>query len=239
MEAFFEKCRWFNIQLTTAFGITTIVHWTTLLVFCMIFLFSPLQAAIFAIAFLSIVPHEYGHVLAARYYGLKTDKIILYPVGGVALILPNKDIKIEGWKEIVIAAAGPLVTLSLVFIGVIASCFTALPPEPKITDLTFWHWLSVINIILFVFNMIPAFPMDGGRILRGFINLFTDHVTSTKYAFFVSVLLCLVIGILGLLSGNIMLAITMFLIYYFAESEYIYTRSKKEKSLEKINEGIT
>ena len=165
VKSFFAKCRWFNIQLTTAFGIVTTIHWSVPAFLLLLLFVDPLQAGIAAMAFLSVVPHEYGHALAARWFGIKTKAIVLYPLGGVAMLIPNKEIKLERWREFVVAAAGPAVSLGLALLGLIMS-LAATRPNPAhftVQDINFWFWLFVVNAVMFLFNMIPAFPMDGGE----------------------------------------------------------------------------
>lgn len=150
------------MHLTTAFGIPIRVHWSFLVLAGGYALFSLAGgAAAFGTAlamavalFGSVVLHELGHALAARRYGVETAHITLYPFGGVAAIvgMPRTP-----KHELVIALAGPAVNAVLVAV--------TLP----LYLLTGWYAVGVIaamNAVMAVFNMIPAFPMDGGRVLR-------------------------------------------------------------------------
>jgi len=222
VKSFFAKCRWFNIQLTTAFGIVTTIHWSVPAFLLLLLFVDPLQAGIAAMAFLSVVPHEYGHALAARWFGIKTKAIVLYPLGGVAMLIPNKEIKLERWREFVVAAAGPAVSLGLALLGLIMS-LAATRPNPAhftVQDINFWFWLFVVNAVMFLFNMIPAFPMDGGRMLRAVINLFVGHVRSTQYAYYCSFVFCFLIGTLGIIKGYFSLTITMMVVHILGGLEY-------------------
>lgn len=236
IKGFFEKCRWFNIQLTTAFGITTIVHWSVPAFVLFLALVDPFQAGIAILAFLSVVPHEYGHALAARWYGIKTRGIVLYPLGGVAMLEPNKDVRLERWRELVVAAAGPLVSLGLALFGFWMALHQPLPPVEQVGvhDLSVWFWFGAINTVMFVFNMIPAFPMDGGRMLRAVINLFTNHVRSTEYAYYCSLAFCIVIGLYGFLLGSLMLPISMMLVHLLARLELVNVRMQAAKEAAKL-----
>src|SRR5581483_10238599 len=109
-------CRWFNMRLTTAFGIPTVMHWSVPLLLFISYLFNPDSCAVYAIAFFSIIPHEYGHALAAKRFKIKTRQILLYPIGGIGLIDSGLKI-VTGWEEFWITVAGPLVSLGLSLIG--------------------------------------------------------------------------------------------------------------------------
>jgi Zn-dependent protease len=123
--------------------------------------------------FISLVLHELGHALAARRYGINTSSIRLFLLGGVASI---EDDPKTAKQEFVIAAAGPAVSL-LIAIVCFVSALPTLPLEVPENDPflqlsalnTFLLWTGITNIFLILFNMIPAFPLDGGRILRSLI----------------------------------------------------------------------
>lgn len=217
----FGYCRWFNIQLTTAFGITTTIHWSVPLFLVIMCLYNPMNAGMFCIALLSIVPHEYGHALAARLYKIKTARIVIYPIGGVAF-LENGLVKLDRWKELIVAGAGPAVSLALALIGLGMFFLTGTFVEGQrvvgnFTNL--WFLFGAINMSLFVFNLLPAFPMDGGRILRGILSFFMDYVQATRLCVHISTALGIGLSILGIMYGNITIAITMLLIAMMGRGE--------------------
>jgi len=142
--------------------------------------------------------HELGHALVARRFGIHTQDIILTPLGGMARVVNMPQ---NPKQEIAIAAAGPAVSL------VLAALFTALyflfPGFVFVVGGKLFEPLAIlafVNGMLGVFNMIPALPMDGGRILRGLLALKYDFVTATRKAARVGKILAIVgvvIGVLG------------------------------------------
>lgn len=236
----FDVCRWFNIQLTTAFNITTTVHWSVLALILWLMIVSPFSAGMVCIALLSVVPHEYGHALAARWYGIKTHRIVIYPVGGIAFIEANN---IEKWREFVIAAAGPLVSLALAIIGLLLFWLQGPTPHYVVDNGVatvvneyqpgLWFYIFAVNMVLVIFNVLPIFPMDGGRMLRGVLSMFMNHVTSTRICVHVSMALGGFLAILGLMYGNIMLTVSMILICMMGRNELEMAELKQRQEKEK------
>ncbi len=174
-------------------GIDVRVHWTFLLLLAF-FAFigygasgSPLGAltAIVAIValFLCVLLHEFGHSLVAQRLGIGIHSITLLPIGGVSNLesLPEKPA-----DEVKISVAGPLVSvvLALFFfgVGVLLGAVPRVPADP-FTGFgsvgQFFFYLAFLNIILAVFNLLPAFPLDGGRILRGLLATRLGAVRAT------------------------------------------------------------
>ncbi|MCX7863581.1 MAG: site-2 protease family protein, partial [Novosphingobium sp.] len=125
-----------------------------------------LEAVTFlALLFLCVVLHEFGHILGARHFGVRTPEIVLLPIGGVARL---ERIPEEPHAELMIAIAGPAVTLAIAILLIAA--LGGLPAPERLADIeglrALWVQLAYANVVLFVFNLLPAFPMDGGRILR-------------------------------------------------------------------------
>jgi Zn-dependent protease/predicted transcriptional regulator len=170
-----------------------------------------IEGILFILAlFLCVVLHEYGHALTARRYGIKTRDITLYPIGGVARLerLPDKPI-----EELWVALMGPAVN---VVIAVILFVILALTGNPTLmTDLTvtsgsFLARLMTVNISLVLFNLIPAFPMDGGRVLRALLAMRMDYVRATQVAANIGQGLAFLLGFFGLFNNPFLLFIAFF-----------------------------
>lgn len=174
--------------------------------------------------FVIVTLHELGHAVAAQHYGVSVKQIVLLPIGGVAQL---DHIPETPWQEFVIAIAGPAVNFLLaVFLGAL----TLLPGIDfvGVDDLTItgaitlplvFTYIFAYNIFLGVFNLIPAFPMDGGRVLRALLAMRTDYLTATRWAVRVGQALAWVFGLYGFLSGNFFLILIAFFIYMGASEE--------------------
>jgi Zn-dependent protease len=165
-----------------------------------------------------VVLHEYGHALAARYFGIGTQDITLYPIGGVARLdsMPRSP-----GAELIVAAAGPFVNIALAFgfalyhtvsAGTGGSAFGASG------ELTLPLQLAVVNLGLGLFNLVPAFPMDGGRILRALLATGGNRVRATVWAARVGRVLALGFVVAGLF-GNPMLMLLGAFVWFGAGAE--------------------
>jgi Zn-dependent protease/predicted transcriptional regulator len=169
--------------------------------------------------FASVVLHELGHVSVARRYGINTLEIVLYPIGGVARLERMPKAKEELW----IALAGPLVNV-LIAIALFAwLLYVQAPIElasvANPTDGNLWERIAAGNLILAAFNMIPAFPMDGGRVLRAILARFTTEQKATQFAAAAGRMLAIAIGLFGLLNGMFMLLFIALFVYLGATQE--------------------
>ena len=146
--------------------------------------------------FLSVLVHEYGHALTARLFGVRTRSITLWLLGGVAAL---DRIPTQRGAEAVVAIVGPLTSMALS--GLLALAYVALPTDGSTALLAarlIVGTLSVINIALAVFNLIPALPLDGGRVLRSLLALFMDRAKATLAAGAVSKVLALGLAFLAI-----------------------------------------
>lgn len=175
--------------------------------------------------FACVVLHEYGHALMARRFGVKTRDITLYPIGGVARLerIPEKPI-----EELWVALAGPAVNVviaALLTVYLAASGGLAVPELFSVSRGDFVQRLLAVNLLLVAFNLIPAFPMDGGRVLRALLAMRMDHVRATQIAATVGQGLAFLFGFIGLFWDPMLLFIAFF-VWIGAEQEASMARIK-------------
>lgn len=180
------------------------------------------QAALVNTAFICalfacVVAHEYGHALVARRYGIRTPDITLLPIGGMARLerMPEKPA-----QEIAVALAGPAVNVVIYVVLIAAGASTAFDAlaDPT-TARDFLGRLAAVNLFLALFNLIPAFPMDGGRVLRAVLSMRMDRVRATKAAASAGQVAAFLFGFWGLASGNLILLLIAVFIFLAAQAE--------------------
>jgi Zn-dependent protease/predicted transcriptional regulator len=163
------------------------------------------------VVFASVVLHEYGHALTARRFGVETREITLLPIGGVAQLerMPR-----EPKQELLVALAGPAVTVAIVIVLWIVLTATGGPTSARALleeDAPFLTRLMWINIWLAAFNVLPAFPMDGGRVLRAALAMRMSYGRATHIAAEVGKGFALVFGIIGLFRNPWLVLIALFI----------------------------
>ena len=174
--------------------------------------------AFIVLLFLCVLAHEFGHIFMARRFGVMTPDVTLLPIGGVARLerIPEKPS-----EELLIAVAGPAVNvviaiLLIVFFG--ASLHTQGLAAMESAKVSMVDRLAAVNLFLAVFNMIPAFPMDGGRVLRALLAIRLGHVRATEIAASIGQFVAFGLGFLGLFGNPLLIFIAIF-VYLAASSE--------------------
>jgi Zn-dependent protease len=229
-------------RLGRAFGIPLYVHPTFLLLVLWVFyqsagrgLFDSLFAlAVVLAVFGCVVLHELGHALMARRFGIQTRDITLYPIGGVARLDRMSE---KPHEELCIALAGPAVNvvsaallIPLLSVAGLAGLSFAHPDALSAADDP-WTVLArlglcvmVSNIILVLFNLIPAFPMDGGRVLRAVLSMGFGQVRATDIASRLGLAVALVLGLLSIPFGNPFLLLVSLFVAFAGQQERLAVR---------------
>lgn len=216
-----------SISIGAVKGTVIRLHVTFLLFLLWIAIMSYMQAgaaaafgaiAFFTLLFLCVALHEFGHVLTARRFGVLTPDVTLLPIGGIARIdrIPEKPV-----QELLIALAGPLVNFGIA--GLLVLLIGALPDPvammrqdkpPGLLEL-----LALANLSLGLFNLIPAFPMDGGRALRALLSVRMGYVRATRVAAVTGQIFAVLFGVAGLMMGHFILVLIAIFIYLAAGTE--------------------
>lgn len=224
-----------SVQIAKVANIPVKIHWSFLLLFVYVYyvgtqsgmdLEGILWMGLLVLAvFFCVVLHEYGHALTARRYGVITQDILLTPIGGIARLesLPEKP-----RQEFFIAIAGPAVNfaiallLSLLIWTVLPQKFIPIGDEMTIIKhpsnfpiLLFW-----LNITLALFNLLPAFPMDGGRILRALLAIRYSRTKATRIASFIGQAIAVGFFILAIFQSHFTLGLIGVFIFVTALSEF-------------------
>ena len=220
-------------------GIGVFVHWTFLLLIAWVVYYlyawegkglaGIVHGILFVLAiFGCIVLHELGHALTARRFGIQTRDITLLPIGGVARLerMPENPV-----QELWVALAGPAVNAAIagvLFAVISVRLWITASSDPELYSDTLRVFLAfhsplfnllAVNLLLAVFNLIPAFPMDGGRVLRALLAQRLDYVLATQIAASIGQTLAIAFGILGFFSHNPWWLFIALFVYLGAEQE--------------------
>jgi Zn-dependent protease len=215
-------------------GINLYLHPT----FLLLLVFGAVQWGLDAVSmliavFACVVLHELGHALTARMYGIGTEDITLYPIGGVARLqrMPRKP-----GAEFLIALAGPMVNLAIA--GVLTTSLAlggaahegswAGGPGPIVS---FLSTLVAINLLLAGFNLLPAFPMDGGRVLRALLSGWLGRLRATEIAAGLGKILAVGFGVWSLAQGDLVRTALAVFIYFAAQSELRQARIEERRRM--------
>lgn len=228
-----------NLNLGKYRGTEVQIHWTFFLLVVWIVLSEVLNNAsidriLFNLQFIlavmiCVLLHELGHLLVAKRFGIQTNKMVLLPIGGVSTT--EKTIA-SPKAEFLITIAGPLVNLAIAII-----LFFVIPIKSYISyDLgeyftalndfsvkTFLFFLFIVNVSLAVFNMLPAFPLDGGRILRATLDVKLTRAKATRIVTTLSSIIAIVLLMIGLLFNPILVFLSLFLLIgSFSENKTVH-----------------
>lgn len=232
-----------SLRIGRVFEIGIFVHWTFILLLVGIFVFYLVQGNSIASALVGVslilavfgcvVLHELGHALAARRFDVATRDITLYPIGGVARLQRIPD---EPMREFWIAIAGPAVNLAIA--GILFVLLVARGAEMAFTQIQsvqsdFLVTLMWLNLILVAFNLLPAFPMDGGRVLRALLATRLNYARATEIASSVGQGMAILFGMIGVIYFNPILLFIAIFVYIGAQQE------ARQAMLRTAIEGIT
>src|SRR5579862_1427184 len=218
-----------RLRLGSGFGIPIYLHWTFFLLPLWIVwthpadspVGVPLILTLLPLLFVCVVLHEFGHALTARYFGIATQDVTLYPIGGVARLMRMTEKPLE---EFLIAVAGPAVNVVIAIILAMVGLVAAVIEPDLVFNPSFsgkvllgLFWL---NVIMVPFNMLPAFPMDGGRVLRALLSAWLGHYRGTQIAVGVGLGMAVLIGLVGMeYFDNPMLAVIAVFVFFAGQQE--------------------
>jgi len=216
-----------SVNIGSIAGTAIRIHFTFLLFLAWIFVASWASGgaaaawdglAFMLLLFACVLAHEFGHIFTARAFGVPTPDVTLLPIGGVARLARIPEAPSE---EFLVAIAGPLVNVAIAAVLVVFAGAN-LDPHYLVTmqsgKVSLIDRLAAVNLFLAVFNMIPAFPMDGGRVLRALLAIKLGHVRATEIAASIGQLVAFALGFFGLFGNPLLIFIAVF-VYLAASSE--------------------
>lgn len=204
------------------------MHFTflLLLIFLLVTVFGSHQSggnyALFLMGlFASVLLHELAHALVASRFGVRTMEIVMFPIGG----LSRMERALQPTEELTVSLAGPFINL-LIAAGLLGYLYSSRQPMPRnLSDLLHPTELGALpllaggNLLLALFNLLPAFPMDGGRALRAVLGYMRPEVEATRIAAWMGRMLAISMGLYGLFAQNFLLVFFAFFIYLGAAQE--------------------
>lgn len=213
-----------SLSLGKFFGIPVRIHWTFSLLllwaaFSNFSLSGSLVVAVISMVFLAVifgcvVLHELGHSLTARHFGIGTRSITLSPLGGIAALEGNpKTWKEEFWITVAGPAVNAVIALLMIPVVIVVAPLSPVLAEPFTTVGSFVLMILVANLMLVFFNLIPAFPMDGGRIFRSLLWTQMDRARATNIAARTGQAFAVMLGVFGLFFSPVLAFISIFVFF--------------------------
>ena len=233
-----------SIKLFKIFGISINIHITFLLLPILFLITSGFKSMVLVlIVFTCVVFHELMHSIVAQKFGIRVRDITLLPIGGIASMdrMPENPM-----QEFLISIAGPLSNIALAAFLFFILYHAAWMPHmilfnPTLGDtwLNMLAWIAWINLFLAGFNLLPAFPMDGGRVLRSLLATKMDYSRATKIAVNIGHIFAIFFGYIGLIQGNIILILIAVFIYMAASAEESHVNLKESLKSFKVKDVLT
>jgi Zn-dependent protease/predicted transcriptional regulator len=254
-----------SLRIATFFGIPVQVHWTFGLLIAWLVYGSyqqgysmretALTGLFFVAIFVCVILHEYGHALTARYFGVGTRDITISPIGGIARLdrMPEKP-----YQELLVAIAGPLVNVAIAVVLLLMYLLYYGMQGAELRDMLFGFFMRdsnffpvgitiidifllgmvALNSILAVFNMLPAFPMDGGRVLRALLSIRLGRLRATRIATIIGQLVAGALAVYGLMNGNMVTVLIGAFVFFAAAGENRSVRMEAFMASYKISDII-
>lgn len=230
-------------KIGRAFGIPLFVHPTFLVLLLYVLLQghelglfrAMFNVCVILTVFGCVLLHELGHALMARYFGIETRDITLYPIGGVARLDRLNE---QPHEELCIALAGPAVNvvIAALLAPLIVLAMVTLPLHgnhvkladgPLVLLANFGFEVCLLNIVLVVFNLIPAFPMDGGRVLRAILSYWLGQLRATDIAGQVGLVIAMLMAVAAAVYGNWMLLLVSLFVALMGQLERLSVRYRE------------
>lgn len=213
----------YSLKIFSVFGIPVELHISFLVLMLLIYIvaffnFYPsinlLTAVLITLVFVTVVLHELSHSYVAKRYGIKIQRIVLLPIGGVSEM---EEIPKDPAQELRIALAGPVANLIIAVI----SFFILIIFRNSLSTVLIGalYYFIVVNLLLGLFNLLPAFPMDGGRILRAYLAERMSFIKATKLAANIGKQFAIIMAVVGVFFNFLLILIAIF-VYFGAEGEY-------------------
>lgn len=233
-----------SLKLFRLFGVDIKAHWSWALMFILFIDFTdPIIDMVYSVLtvlmiFAFVLVHEYGHIFAGRKYGLNTPKVVLSFLGGAAFMDDGLD-TLPPKRALWVAFAGPLTNVIMFLLLIPFSSMVLGDGDINMETITNGQMLYVVavimNVMMFVFNLLPIYPMDGGRLLRSTLELF-----NVKHSFLISVrvtqVLCIGLVILGFYIGSWTMPIIGLLFFFTSFMEL--KKKRDDEEFEEIKEEV-